>query len=309
MILAGGLVVNTIVFVTNISQKLIGKNICGFTLRKAYRGSTKKCDYLNKKLLSWQFADKLLGYDSYMIANQPDTFLHSDKLGEYYLYFQKESVDKSVDNFIETGIFIKSITLYKTSGVSFTYPYSFSDNHGTVILKSPFHNYYSFNNWPEFDLEDSELIKLEEFYGSFQKVEVNKELIDRMINLWMTSRRTHIFEIKFILNITILEMFIKANSKITYNLSKSIAAFLGSSSENYMKIYRNMKKLYKARSKFLHNGNENKIDENEINAQNYARELIVKIILLSSKYQKEIDTIREEINKLKSGDYYYYLQD
>jgi hypothetical protein len=47
----------------------------------------------------------------------------------------------------------------------------------------------------------------------------------------------------------------------------------------------------------------NKKNENEINAQNYARKLIVELIMLSSEYKKSIDDIRAEIDKFGFGDY------
>lgn len=293
-----------VVLVTNISNNLIGKKICGFTLRKVYRGCDEICEYLNKKLRSWEFADILLGYNTYILDNQPDVFLHSDELGKYYLYFQKENVDdKSIDIFIETDAFVKSMAIFKVSGISFTHPHIFSDKHGTGILSSSFHNYYSLNDWPEFNLEDNEILKLEEFYELYKKIDKNKKIIDRMIDLWMTSRRTPSFDIKFILHVTILEMFINGNTKLSYRLSRSIAVLLGNSRENSKEIYNNVKKLYNARSRFLHDGEENKKNENEINAQNYARKLIVELIMLSSEYKKSIDDIRAEIDKFGFGDY------
>ncbi|SEU10469.1 hypothetical protein SAMN05443270_3184 [Lacrimispora sphenoides] len=114
------------------------------------------------------------------------------------------------------------------------------------------------NDWPEFNLEDNEILKLEEFYELYKKIDKNKKIIDRMIDLWMTSRRTPSFDIKFILHVTILEMFINGNTKLSYRLSRSIAVLLGNSRENSKEIYNNVKKLYNARSRFLHDGEENK---------------------------------------------------
>lgn len=290
-----------IVFVTNISETLVGKKICGFTLKKVYRNSNE--DYLKENLTSWEFGDRLLEYSKYTPANQPDSFLHKDEKGKYYLYFQgKEREENTIDIFEEIVVFIESIVVFKDSAVSFSHPHKFSDKYGTVILRSPFHNYYSLNDYSKFVLEGNEFLELENFYEKYKQVKQNKDLIRRMVELWLTSRRTPYFDVKFILHVTILEMFIDGNAELNYRLSRNIAIFLGATKENSEEIYKNMRKLYNARSKYLHNGEENRDIQNEINAQHYARALIVKLITFSAEFNSSIKDIRSEIDKLGFGD-------
>lgn len=290
-----------IVFVTNISETLVGKKICGFTLKKVYRNSN--ADYLKENLTSWEFGDRLLEYSKFTLANQPDNFLHEDKKGEYYLYFQgKEREENTIDIFGEIVVFIESIVVFKDSAVSFSHPHKFSDKYGTGILRLPLHNYYSLNDYSKFVLEGNEFLELENFYEKYKQVKKNKDLIRRMVELWLTSRRTPLFDVKFILHVTILEMFIDGNAELTYRLSRSVAIFLGETKENSEEIYKNMKKLYNARSKYLHNGEENRDNQNEINALHYARALIVRLITFSSAFNSSITDIRSEIDKLGFGE-------
>ncbi len=291
-----------IAFVTNISETLVGKEICGFTLKKVYRNSN--ADYLKEDLTSWEFGDMLFGYSMYTLANQPDGFLHMDEKEKYYyLYFQgKEREESTIDIFGEIIAFIESIVVFKDSGISFSHAYKFSDKYRPVIINSPFHNYYSINDGAELELEGNEFLELENFYEKYKQVKQNKDLVRRMVELWLTSRRTPYFDVKFILYVTILEMFIDGNAELTYRLSRSVAIFLGETRENSEEIYKNMKTLYNARSKYLHNGTENSDGQSEINAQRYARALIAKLITFSADFKSPIADIRSEIDKLGFGE-------
>ena len=79
---------------------------------------------------------------------------------------------------------------------------------------------------------------------------------------------------------------------------------LGKTKEESTLVFNNMKSLYNARSKFLHEGKENIKDENEINAQNYARELIRKLINMSSgEKKKTLTEIRNDVTECGFGEF------
>lgn len=293
-----------VIFVTNISELLVGKEIAGYVLKKTYRGSDDKEDYLNKHNKAWEFADKLFEFSGYSIDNQPDEFLHSDERGFYYLYFQRMVEEEKVDEFFRAINFISALTIYIQSSVSFAQPYLFSDSHGNCIIRSHENNYYAFNEWGNLDMKEKEIVDFETFFSLYQGMELNKDVVQKMIDIWMTSRRIPSFMIKFILHVTILEMFIDGNAELSYRLSRGIAVFLGKTKEDSTLVFNNMKSLYNARSKFLHEGKENSKDENETNAQNYARELIYKLINMSSgEKKKTLAEIRNNVTECGFGEF------
>lgn len=293
-----------VIFVTNISESLVGKEIAGYVLKKTYRGSDDKEDYLNKHSKAWEFADKLFAFSRYSIDNQPDEFLHSDENGFYYLYFQRIFEEEKEDEFFRAINFISALTIYIQSSVSFAHPYFFSDSHGNCIMRSHENNYYAFNEWRKMDMKEKEIVEFETFFSLYQGMEINKDVVQRMIDIWMTSRRIPSFMIKFILHVTILEMFIDGNAELSYRLSRGVAVFLGKTKEESTLVFNNMKSLYNARSKFLHEGKENIKDENEINAQNYARELIRKLINMSSgEKKKTLTKIRNDVTECGFGEF------
>ena len=94
------------------------------------------------------------------------------------------------------------------------------------------------------------------------------------------------------------------NAELSYRLSRGIAVFLGKTKEDSTLVFNNMKSLYNARSKFLHEGKENSKDENETNAQNYARELIYKLINMSSgEKKKTLAEIRNNVTECGFGEF------
>ena len=301
----------SIIFVTNIDETLIGKTICGYTLQKVYRGSTRPEHQLPNGWMTWEFADNLFsGNDTESaIVSLPnnkffyqDRFLQSDDKGSYYLYFSKTSEDK--DLFLEGRDFIKCMVLAKVSAVSFSMPYDFEDGIGTVIIKSPKHNYKSIDEWPIFAMMDTDILAIEKLYADYSKICVNKKEIDRMIEIWIDSRRIVSSEAKFIMHVCILEMFIDGNSELSHRLSRSIAVFLGKTEADAVDIFNSMKSLYNLRSKFLHEGKditEDKDFELESKAQEYARKLIVELIQVSKNSDNSLSTIRDKTNKSGFG--------
>lgn len=95
---------------------------------------------------------------------------------------------------------------------------------------------------------------------------------------------------------SILEMLLgSGHSEITYQISRGTALLLSTSVEEMLQIYKRMKKLYEARSKYVHSGKP--IDHNHLfELREIVRKVLLKIAELGyHTKEKKFDELREKI--------------
>ena len=325
----------TVIFVTNIDDGLIGKTICGYQLRKVYTGSSDRSELLTATMYSWEFANSLFlendretGCLQEPATNKTvrvDSFLQKDLSGSYYRYFIKEYDSEIEDKEWMSALrFVQCLSLFSDSGISFSYPYGFIEGKGVAIIQSPLHNYKSIYDWGIFKLSECEIETLECFYNSFllleneipngnEKKEWKQTIktINGMIDFWMEARKIANIDIKFIMHVSILEMLIDSSNELSYRISRAVAIFLGLSKQESRDIYKNVRNLYNARSRFLHDGESN--DDKNValfydNAEQYARQVVVKLIQETAK-GLTITIIREAFDSLGYGEYSAFSRD
>ena len=105
--------------------------------------------------------------------------------------------------------------------------------------------------------------------------------VKKMLSFFHNSCRLDNQYLSFILRVTILEMLIDGNAELSYRLKRSVAVLLGRDREESEEIARNIDAIYKRRSKFLHNGDADKISEDHMQlAYEYSRRVIVNLICI-----------------------------
>jgi len=130
-----------------------------------------------------------------------------------------------------------------------------------------------------------------EVYGSGK----NKKFRD-MRHTYEMSYLIGVAELEFIMLFSVLEMIMgRGNSEITYQISRGTALLLSDSKEQMKEIYREMKRLYNSRSKYVHAG-EDVSWENVFKLREIVRKVLMKLIELG--YHKEgtsFDQLQDDI--------------
>ena len=117
-----------------------------------------------------------------------------------------------------------------------------------------------------------------------------------MLRTYDTSYLLGIGESEYIMLFSILEMiFGTGNTEITYQISRGTALLLSDTSDEMESIYKQMKKLYTARSKYVHNGTHIPIDC-LYQLREIVRKILVKLVDLDYHTQeKSVDELRTKI--------------
>lgn len=125
-----------------------------------------------------------------------------------------------------------------------------------------------------------------------------------MLQTYDNSYLLGIGESEYIMLFSILEMlFGTGNTEITYQISRGTALLLSNSSDEMETVYKQMKKLYTARSKYVHNGvkipTESLYQLREIVRQ-------VLVILVDLNYHTNVKSFDELRTKILLGGYHSF---
>lgn len=87
-------------------------------------------------------------------------------------------------------------------------------------------------------------------------------------------------------------LYLKETQELSYRLSHRVASLLGNTDEERRKVFKNVKRLYKKRSKLVH-GESVSVSWDEVKlVRKYLRESIKRFLALSQQYSRD-SIIRE----------------
>ena len=297
--------ITEIIYVRNIDEQLIGKEICGYKLCKSYINDRSPENMLDNNVYVWDYANRLFDYH----GDYNEKFAINDSNGSYYLYFKKSHIAKNIDDFYnkcDTDSFIQCLILFKEEHLQLSLPYFMFSNNGHTYIKINLYKYYVPKGGPTYTLSNEEINEINNFYEiyiNFKSKENIKQIIN-MINIYNQARTIDMLELQLLLNITIIEMFIGAKYEISYQISKGVATFFAENYDEYKKISKEITNIYKARSRFIHSGNTNNITVETYRIANfYTRSIIKKLIEYNVTYNlslSEIQTIMKNIGVLST---------
>ncbi len=236
-------------FVSNISEEMIGLTVNGFTLRKAQPDTVdgKSIIFKDGERMDHAFIGRGYHLKRVQTGNVP-----------YYLFFDK-TYDESIDDrFIHDEIIhlIHVMRVFTTSSIGFVGPLGWSDRGSLAILGdiiASYHSAYEVSGG-YFRINQSSYSKIDEFYRATFGYVKSTKVIQVMLQLLDESYKTHSQDIKTILRTILLEMLISSNAELRFRLGRHIAVLFGKTIEDSRSIFENMKKLYDARSQYLHTG-------------------------------------------------------
>lgn len=127
---------------------------------------------------------------------------------------------------------------------------------------------------------------------------------ENMLHSYDKSYLIGIPEMEYIMLFSILEMtFGAGNTEITYQISRGTALLLSQNADEMEQLYKRMKKLYNARSKYVHGGEKVK-PENLFELRDIVRRVLIKLIDL--EYHRKEKTFDELRNKILLGGFYSF---
>lgn len=219
-----------------------------------------------------------------------------------------ETVCESPSDYFATDMILKALKLYHGADIYSCYSinYRFEDGHicygglGDTIQYRHAIGYVE----PHYTLTDEQKNGFAEWYGTaFMKLVAGNcnDSYKAMIRMYDTSYLIGICESEYITLFSILEMLLgTGNSEITYQISRGTALILSNSADEMHEIYKRMKKLYNARSKYVHSGKA--VDHEQLFE---LRELVRKVLLKIAElgYHTKDKTFEELKEKILLGGY------
>jgi len=88
--------------------------------------------------------------------------------------------------------------------------------------------------------------------------------LPRMFDIFHQSFSVTDISTAALLRTSVLEMLLEEGSELSYRLARSIAVLLGNNIEKSVEVFKSVKKIYGARSKFVHNGKRIKKEDAEL---------------------------------------------
>ncbi len=302
-----------ILFVHGIDEGFIGQEICGFKLKKTQKFDDGS-DYIYEGKRCYEYAESfLLNYGYAYLLNEKHLFDFGKK--PYFLYFEKEYINKEKNDyliFIDSFSLIASFRLTENSRIAMLYPHLVSENgQGSVLFHDERKTYitrgdFFLKDYKNTDLRSINLIysKLQTIYPHLNKKNELYNRILRMIDIFHESFKNPSESVRFIQRMIIWEMLIEGNGEIAHKIARLIAVFLGRDKNESHELFEKAKKIYSARSKYIH-GVKKDVDGNHcLDNLEITRRLIANLIFL----EDSIEEFREKINESGFGDNPFNVQ-
>lgn len=294
-----------------LDKKLIGFSLSDWEIKSIHKNKLESENPIRKNIYS------TLEY----CADRKNDIFFDDQLDENdcfvdnpcYIYLEKEvSAPPNADS-VDIEYIVSTIRLFNTNSFGIVCHLTYSPCGATLIRYDCDYVSYEYNlNVPYFTILDDEKEAVQELYTkiktfySFQQQKPDDKTfkhIKTMLDLFHEAYRIENPELAFIMRVTILEMLISGNAELMYRLSHSVAVLLGKTKEESKDIFKECKKLYTARSTYLHEGQTEKItSEFKLLALDYSRRVIANLIDIFYKKRIDIATIREVLDEVGFGE-------
>ena len=297
------------IFVSSMNPNLLGLTINGYQLKKTlsyneYKSSKeedkKKLFYLiDAKVFRGLFNFNSYPYKYYNKIQSASNLYINDYNDYSYLYFEKIFSGSPLSYIHEQEHLVNSLRLYKSSNIGFFQPVD--DN--SAIFSDPARSFHAGHRGAVaelFSLEAEEYDKIQNFY--FQTFDWSKrpmaETIKTMLIFFHESYRMESIVLRFLLRMIILEILVDGIGDLSYRISRATAILLGKTETESRLLFKTVKSLYNARSKYLHKGDMQSIT---IDMGYAALEISRRIIATLMYSDKSLDAVRQLLKESGYG--------
>lgn len=275
-----------IIFVSGVDLSLVGTNINGYTLKCTKSTPTDDSDVIAPNHRAYDIGRRFLGFDR--ISGQGyDYCLFDEHKKEYFLYFEKDILSFGLETFYQTQHLINCLRLFQNSAIGFYCPLIVNSSGGCCAMPDVFHTYHSVYSFEAGRLNSIDnMTELTKFYDDTY-TGTYSESVQKMLKLFHDSFRMYSQELKLIQRVTMLEMLVDGNAELSYRIARTVAVFLGRDIDESKEIFNQTKKIYNSRSKYLHEGNTNKIDKQIMrDALNLTRRVLANFLYIKCGMQE-----------------------
>lgn len=138
-------------------------------------------------------------------------------------------------------------------------------------------NKLSLPNKDEIDSINSFISKID---LDFKNSKFSSKVLSSAAFLYDQSYTSPVTTLRFMVCVIGLEsLLVDGNNELSYRLSRNCAMLLSSNTDEYLELLSKMKKIYKKRSDYVHNGVVKSLEEDEVvETRNILRNVIFKII-------------------------------
>ena len=278
----------------NADESISGLSIEGWKIGIAHKIPISEDDYLSENV---QLFPQLEKYLIMSHIHDSITYLHNGD-NPFYIYIMKET-----DNIYSIRQAISILRLCKSSNIGLSWSFLFSASGGAIVNTIPHYVIPYYTHSTPLTMTNDEKIKI----SALQIPEI-KQLngqVQKMLTVFHESFHVENEYLSFILRIMVLEMLIDGNAELSYRISRNVAVLLGKDEEESIQIEKICKKMYSARSKYLHDGIANDItQEMQYNALDISRRIIVNLALMNTN----LSDIRAILHKSSFGSNPYNVQ-
>lgn len=169
-------------------------------------------------------------------------------------------VMESVGDFLSAETVLDSLKFYQSTDIfsCYLFSYRFVDGKlcggglGKVLLRE--HAIH----WPFklYKMTNGDQSEFQTWFESHREIcAVNQnEKFQKMKSLYLDSYLIGDADLSFAMLSVVLEMMVNSTSELQYRISRNVAIFLSSSRNEMKDIFKNVKRLYGIRSKYVHEG-------------------------------------------------------
>jgi hypothetical protein len=265
----------------NVDSSILNLNLeNGFTIKEM---SLKDAVDLVTKLEGKNFSLALGDFYHFLPKNK-EFILENEKLYyiSYSFFAESDNIKERFNDFNEIEMFefeyviplLQLVRIYKEGNISIFIRYYYSKDDFSLSMRP---NYNIILSSEKFTIENSEISDLNRFLENIE-LPFDEFLQLAFENFNLSYDVPHI-NLQFLSLMNGLEALFHPSheGELTYRISRNIAVLLGDKAETAVQIQKEMKDLYRKRSKIVHRGKAD-IDNNDLlKLRHYTRESIKEI--------------------------------
>lgn len=295
-----------IVPMCGISAECAGLSIYGWLIEKINKCNTQIFNSPNSSISLYNKLFDLIKAEDVFLGipffyyDYAETNITDNQTSQYFMVLTKKT-----DEIQEIVPIMNALRMCSSSMVGCWYPLIMDNGQLKTVGSGIQYMYDGLKN--ENPILKRNILESEEFKELLiaAKNKKHSETTMLMMAFFHEACRTSNQYLGFIMHITILEMLIDGNMELTYRISHCVAVLLGKNKEESIVISEKIKKMYGARSSFLHMGKYEKITDEMLRlAFDYSRRIIANLMMI----QDDISDIRNKLDQCGYGDNPYKVK-
>lgn len=275
----------------DVDESIIGLKADNWEIKAAHSKACCEDDFFLGSIHLYPIFQKVM-FSLYGI--QANEFCHGGD-NKFFIYATNDK-----GGVYEARCLINALRLFKSSSVGISASIAINSSGGSLVetISSSVRPYYNSLKKP-LVLSEEEKNELVEYLN--KKVDYGeKTYIVEMLKFFHESYSVANEQLSFVLRVMIMEMLIAGNTELSFRIARSVAVLLGKTEEDSKEIYKKCKKIYTARSCYLHDGVTKHITSE---LQNDALDISRRIIKRLMSIDEPIENIRECLDCSGYGSY------